>query len=140
MLDPDADAVNVTSRYHPGWVAHGLVASTAADLVRFLDALVSGGVVGPQSLEEMLIAIPVGETHPWMTEPSYGLGLMIDPANRFGVVAGHTGGGPGYSTAAYHFPDVAGRRVTSVALVNRDGSDIATDIVFSMAECSRHRS
>jgi D-alanyl-D-alanine carboxypeptidase len=65
--------------------------------------------------------------------PSYGLGLMVDPASRFGCVAGHTGGGPGYSTAAYHFPDVTGHRVTSVAFANRDGTDIATDIVFSMA-------
>jgi D-alanyl-D-alanine carboxypeptidase len=134
LLDSDAAPENVIPRYHPGWVAHGLVVSTAADLARFLDALVSGRIVGPQYLEEMLEPVPVGETHPWMNEPSYGLGLMIDPANRFGVVAGHTGGGPGYSTAAYHFPDAGGRRVTSVALANRDGSDIATDIAFSMVE------
>lgn len=78
--------------------------------------------------------MPVRHTHPWMGKPSYGFGLMIDPFNRFGVVAGHTGGGPGYSAAAYHFPKVEGHSVTSVALVNRDGSDLATDIVFSIVE------
>jgi D-alanyl-D-alanine carboxypeptidase len=68
-----------------------------------------------------------------MVKPSYGLGLMMDPGSRFGIVAGHTGGGPGYSTAAYLFPDVQGHRVTCVALVNRDGNDVATDIAFSIA-------
>jgi D-alanyl-D-alanine carboxypeptidase len=133
LLDPEDAPTNSIPRYHPGWVSHGLVASTAADLARFVELLFLGRVVGPGSLSAMLEAEPVGERHPWMTAPSYGLGLMIDPANRFGCVAGHTGGGPGYSTAAYHFPDVAAHRVTSVALVNRDGNDIATDIVFSIA-------
>ena len=133
LLDPENAPMNIVPHYHPGWVSHGLVASTAADLARFVDLLFLGRVVGPGSLNAMLEAEPVGESHPWMTAPSYGLGLMIDPANRFGCVAGHTGGGPGYSTAAYHFPDVAAHRVTSVALVNHDGNDIATDTVFSIA-------
>lgn len=132
LMDPDEPPTNITPRYHPGWVSNGLVASTALDLARFVDLLFAGSVIGRGSLNAMLTAEPVGETHPWMTAPSYGLGLMVDPANRFGRVAGHTGGGPGYSTAAYHFSDVAGHRVSSVALVNRDGSDIATDTVFSL--------
>lgn len=122
---------NVIARYHPGWVSHGLVTATAPELARFLDRLFGSELCGAASLDEMLRPVPVTTTHPWMTTPSYGLGLMIDPANRFGFVAGHTGGGPGYSTAAYRFPDVHGHRVTSVALVNRDGPDTATDIVFS---------
>lgn len=134
LLDAKAPPANITPHYHPGWVSHGLVASTAGDAARFIDGLFAGSIVGRDTLNEMLTPVPVGETHPWMTAPSYGLGLMMDPANRFGVVAGHTGGGPGYSAAAYHFPDVDGHRVTSVALVNRDGSDIATDIAFSMVE------
>lgn len=127
-------AENVIPRYHPGWVSHGLVVGTAPELARFVDALFAGEVVGADSLREMLETVPVGQVHPWMTTPSYGLGLMIDSDNRFGMVAGHTGGGPGYSTAAYHFPDMQGGRVTSVALVNRDGRDTAADIAFSMTE------
>ncbi len=125
---------NVTAGYHPGWVSHGLVTATALDLARFLDRLIGGELIGAASLAEMTTPVPVTASHPWMEKPSYGLGLMMDPANRFGAVAGHTGGGPGYSTAAYQFPDVRGRRVTAVALVNRDGADTATGIVFSMAE------
>lgn len=130
----DGAVENVIARYHPGWVSHGLVVATAPELARFVEMLFGGGIVEQNSLTAMLTAERVPDTHPWMTTPSYGLGLMIDLSNRFGLVAGHTGGGPGYSTAAYHFPDVGGHRVTSVALVNRDGSDIATDIAFSMVE------
>jgi D-alanyl-D-alanine carboxypeptidase len=133
-LDGGETVANVAHRYAPGWVAHGLASSTAADLARFFDLLFAESLWEPPLLNEMLMPVPVTTTHPWMKSPSYGLGLMMDPANRFGKVAGHTGGGPGYSTAAYHFPDVHGHRLSSVALVNRDGSDVATDIVFSMVE------
>jgi D-alanyl-D-alanine carboxypeptidase len=123
----------VIPRYHPGWVAHGLAVGTAEDVVRFLNLLfVERRVVASELVDEMLVGAPVAENHPWMVKPTYGLGLMMDPASPFGVVAGHTGGGPGYATAAYHFADVDGRRVSAVALVNRDGSDVATDIVFSL--------
>jgi len=132
VANGDGGLVNVIARYHPGWVAHGLATATALELARFFDLLFGGDLLGAESLDEMTTPVPVTTSHPWMTKPSYGLGLMMDPANRFGVVAGHTGGGPGYSTAAYRFPDVHGHRITSVALVNRDGSDTATDIVFSM--------
>ncbi len=125
---------NVIAGYHPGWVSHGLVTATAPELARYLDLLFDGDIVGPASLDAMTTPVPVTTDHPWMTKPSYGLGLMMDPANRFGIVAGHTGSGPGYSTAAYRFSDVQGRRITGVALVNRDGADTATDIVFSMIE------
>ena len=138
-LSFDRTLENVIPRYHPGWVSHGLVTSTASDLARFLDLLFGGEVLDAALLEEMLIGAPVGEVHPWMVKPAYGLGLMMDTAHRFGVVAGHTGGGPGYSTAAYHFPDVHGHRVSAVALVNRDGSDVATDIVFSLVDVLAER-
>jgi D-alanyl-D-alanine carboxypeptidase len=125
---------NVVTRYHPGWVAHGLVSSTALDLARFLDGLLAGKLFFDTALvDEMLLEAPVDERHPWMVKPAYGLGLMLDPASPYGTVAGHTGGGPGYATAAYHFPDVSGHKVTIVALVNRDGGDTGSEIVFTLA-------
>ena len=134
-LSGDDTVENVIPHYHPGWVSHGLVTSNAADVATFLDLLFEPGrLVKPSLLEQMLIGAPVAETHNWMVNPAYGLGLMMDIANQFGVVAGHTGGGPGYATAAYRFPDVRGHAVSAVALVNRDGSDVATDIVFAMVE------
>ncbi|HYI25654.1 MAG TPA: serine hydrolase domain-containing protein [Thermomicrobiales bacterium] len=133
-LSPDSPPENVVPQYHPGWVSHGTVAATALDLARFLNGLLAGALfTDPALVEEMLLEAPVEEDHPWMVKPAYGLGLMIDPGSPYGTVAGHTGGGPGFATAAYRFPDIAGKPVTIVALVNRDGGDTGTDIVFSIA-------
>jgi D-alanyl-D-alanine carboxypeptidase len=57
---------------------------------------------------------------------------MIDPQSRYGVIAGHGGGGPGYSAAALHVPDVHGRCITSIALANRDQPDLSLRIAFTM--------
>jgi D-alanyl-D-alanine carboxypeptidase len=83
-------------------------------------------------LAAMLEAVPVPGAHPPFVHPGYGLGLMVDLGSPYGRVAGHAGGGPGYSTAAFHFPDVLGQRLTSVALVNRDQPDLGTEIAFTL--------
>lgn len=134
-LNDDGRLENVTDLYHPGWVSHGLATGTALDIARLL-WLVFGDqrVLADFVLEEMLLEAPVDATHPWMQQPAYGLGVMMDRANRHGVVVGHSGGGPGFSTAAYHFPAVKGHQVTAAALVNRDGGDIASDIVFGLVQ------
>ncbi|HYJ13784.1 MAG TPA: serine hydrolase domain-containing protein [Thermomicrobiales bacterium] len=134
-LNDDHVLEDVTHRYHPGWVAHGLATGTALDTATLLWLLFGEQRVLDEFLmDEMLIGAPVADNHPWMEQPAYGLGVMMDPANQYGVVAGHTGGGPGFSTAAYYLPDVGGSRVSVVAFVNRDGSDAATDLVFMLAE------
>ena len=134
-LNEDGVLEDVTQRYHPGWVAHGLATGTALDTATLLWLLFGDKrVLDEFLLDEMLIGAPVANNHPWMAQPAYGLGVMLDPANRYGVVAGHTGGGPGFSTAAYYLPDVGGSRVSAAAFVNRDRGDTATDLVFLLAE------
>ncbi|MFN8592094.1 MAG: serine hydrolase domain-containing protein [Thermomicrobiales bacterium] len=132
QLDADGALRDMAARYHPGWVAHGVAISTAADLARALDALFAGRLLTAESLRTMMEAVPVPAAHPQFVRPGYGLGLMIDLGSRYGLVAGHGGGGPGYSTAAFHFSDVRGHRVTSVALVNRDQPELATPIAFAL--------
>jgi len=134
QLERDGVWRDVSRRYHPGWVSHGLVASTAADLARFLNALVNGRLIGQRMLAEMRTPVAVPYKHPIFTAPSYGLGLMIDPDSRFGTVSGHAGGGPGYSTAAFHFPNEGERNVICVALVNSDRGDLGMAIAWTMAE------
>ena len=132
-LDDDGALHDVARRYHPGWVSHGLVVSTASETAQILEALLAGHLLGPSTLAQMLDAVPVPVDHPLIAHPDYGLGLMIERGSPSGPVAGHGGGGPGYSTAAFHFSDVAGHRLTSVALVNRDGHDLGMGIAFAMA-------
>ncbi|MCC6313812.1 MAG: beta-lactamase family protein [Thermomicrobiales bacterium] len=138
LLDRDGALRDMTRRYHPGWVSHGAAIATAADLTRFLEALFSDRLLRPESLATMLEVTPVPGAHPPFVRPAYGLGLMIDLGSPWGTVAGHAGSGPGYATAAFHATDAAGRRVTSAALVNRDGSDAATRIAFALiAACAQ---
>jgi D-alanyl-D-alanine carboxypeptidase len=129
-IDPDGPVVEVSRRYHPGWVSHGVVISTAPELVRIIDAVLDGRLVPPALLPEMLRPTRVPVDHPLFAEPSYGLGVMLDPGSPHGIVAGHGGGGPGYSVGALHFPNVGGRRVTTVALANSDRGDVGLPIAM----------
>ncbi len=138
-LDGDGALDDISRRYHPGWVSHGLVLSTAPEAARIVEAVFAGRLLQPASLAAMLDAVPVPEEHHLIAQPGYGLGLMIDLNSPFGLVAGHGGGGPGYSTAAFHFPDVAGHRLTSVSLANRDQPDLGLDLAFALARTAASR-
>jgi D-alanyl-D-alanine carboxypeptidase len=132
-LDRDGVLRDVAPRYHPGWVSHGVVVSTASETARIVEALFTGRLLRPELLAAMLAAVDVPGDYPPFVRPGYGLGLMIDTGSPYGRVAGHAGGGPGYSTAAFHFPDVAGQRVTAVALANRAQGNLAVEIAFVLA-------
>ncbi len=131
-LDTDRQWHDISRRYHPGWVAHGVVISTAPELATILDALFAGQLLHPASMNAMLEAVAVPGTQPPFRCPGYGLGVMTDSCSPFGRLAGHAGGGPGFATAAFHAPDVTGHRITAVALLNRDHPTLATEIVYSL--------
>jgi D-alanyl-D-alanine carboxypeptidase len=106
-LAADGAARDVRHRYHPGWVSHGVVASTPSDVARFLDALFRGRVVSSRALDEMTTLVPVPSptvAEPAWRRPGYGLGIMGDAESRWGRLWGHNGAGPGYATSAFHAP------------------------------------
>jgi D-alanyl-D-alanine carboxypeptidase len=128
LLGSDATPRDIRSHYHPGWVSHGVVASTASDLVRFLDGLFQGNLLAQDSLHEMLALIPVS-LHSAGTEsgnpplrpaqPGYGLGVMGDPASPWGLIVGHNGGGPCYSASAFHALGLGGLSVCAMGAIER---------------------
>jgi D-alanyl-D-alanine carboxypeptidase len=123
---------NVIPRYHPGWVSHGVVASTALEAARFLNALMAGEIVAREGVAAMCEAVRVPGDQPPFVAAGYGLGLMLDLASPYGLVAGHGGSGPGYSIAVFHFAALAGRPVTVAVLANRsDGG--AEPLAFTLA-------
>lgn len=128
----DGALADVAPVYHPGWVSHGVVISTAPELARIVEALFAGRLVHPDLIETMLDPVLVPGEHPLFGQPAYGLGLMLDPRSPYGPVAGHGGGGPGYSAAALHFPHVGGQRLVSVALTNRDQDDLGLRIALAL--------
>lgn len=113
----------VAERYHPGWVAHGVVAMTAQDAARFVHGLSNPDYLPDALSRRMRAGLPVNAPmggRPWV-EPSYGLGLMVELDPQVGSSWGHTGGGPGITPVAYHFP---GPQPLSVAVFT-DGEDAA---------------
>jgi D-alanyl-D-alanine carboxypeptidase len=136
-LDQDGMLRDITGRYHPGWVAHGVAISTASELALLVSALCSGQLLSPESLALMLEPVAVPGNHFPFVRPAYGLGLMIDLESPHGCAIGHAGGGPGYSTSAFQFPDVAGYPVTIVTLTNQDEPSVATKVVFALADTVR---
>lgn len=133
FLSGDDTVEDVHALYHPGWVSHGVVISTAPELARMIDAIFSGTLLDAPSRAAMLEPVRVPVTHHFFQQPSYGLGLMIDPQSRYGLLAGHGGGGPGYTAGVIHLPDVRGHRVTSVVLTNRDQDDLSLRTAFTLA-------
>jgi len=70
----------------------------------------------------------------WLfAEKGYGLGLMLDRTSRYGVLAGHSGDGPGYSLGVLT-GEVGGGIVTAAALANTDGRELGMRIAAAMLE------
>ena len=126
-LSTDGSPRDVRAHYHPGWVSHGVIASTASDIVRFLDSLFQGRLLSRRSLEEMtkLVRVPMDPdaSAAWSrsplrtTTPSYGLGLMADPASPWVLLLGHIGGGPCFCASAFHAADLGGISVCAMGAI-----------------------
>jgi len=97
-----------------------------------MDALFAGKLLSPLLLKQMLHPVYILGSHPLFVRLGYALGLFVDVASPYERVGGHTGEGPGYSTAAFHFSSLAGYPVTLVAFVNRDRHDLGLQLVFNM--------
>jgi len=80
--------------------AAGALISTAGDLVRWQQALVSGRVVKPESYEEMTLPFLLANGR----ETSYGLGLSLDQQAGQRCVW-HGGGINGFNSVLLYFPD-----------------------------------
>lgn len=62
----------------------------------------------------------------------YGLGLMGDPVSPWGVIWGHNGGGPGYSTSAFHAPELGHISVCAMGAEEGFGAEEVVFAVFDV--------
>lgn len=131
-LTIDGTIVDTRAHYHPGWVSHGVVASTPSEIATFVDGLFTGRLLPLATVAEMCEVVPIGIPSPPWTEPSYGLGLMGDPASRYGPIFGHEGGGPGYGASVFHAAALGGltacAMVAGTGAVTRDAGDLVRDM------------
>ena len=101
-----------TTAIDPGWSwAAGALVSTAADWSRFALALQSGELIPSDLLEQMRTTVGFDR---------YGLGLE-KRKTLCGVVWGHPGSLPGYTTQTY--TDSAGTRTLSILVSTTFGID-----------------
>ncbi|MGG6238130.1 serine hydrolase domain-containing protein [Nodosilinea sp. AN01ver1] len=125
--------VNMAQRYHPGWVSHGVVVSTAAELAAMIDALFTGQILDLSLVNRMAQPVHSLGAHSPLQNVGCGLGLFMDTDSSYGQVAGHSGGGPGYSIAAFHFSSLAGYPTTIAAATNQEGDNVAIDVAYAVA-------
>jgi D-alanyl-D-alanine carboxypeptidase len=109
----------LSERYDYGWVAHGVVISTAAEVARFFHALLGGRLV---PLDDMLRTVPypgfIARPPRPAVRPAAGLGIWVEQEPAvLGMdrIAEHGGGGPG-STASVRCLWRGGRHVTVAVL------------------------
>lgn len=133
--DPDDGTLHdVRGRYHPGWVAHGVVTSTAAETARLLHTITdpAQGLLAAEQIAQMTTPHVLPFAHPFIQQPAYGLGLMLDAAAPWGGLLGHGGGGPGYSLGVMQASAIGGRRVTSVVFANSDRGDLGLPLAHHL--------
>jgi len=128
-LAPDGAARDVRDVYHPGWVSHGVVASTPSEIARFFAALFGGHLVSAASLRELTTLVPVTNAPAQWVRPGYGLGIMGDAQSRWGLLWGHSGEGPGYTASAFHAPRLGGASVCAMCALEGDAR--GEQIVFA---------
>jgi CubicO group peptidase (beta-lactamase class C family) len=109
--------------YDPRWVYHGLLVGPVGSAATFLDRLLSGEVLRPESLQAMRQGWPLPEfSGPVFAKAGYGLGLMVCETPSGQPMIGHTGGGPGSGAAIYAFERPGQRRVVAVWAGAGEGS------------------
>lgn len=100
----DGSLVDILSSIHPSLTlkqADGGIVSTPTDMAQFAQALFSGELVSPTSLEQM-----VRDQNPF-TSLSYGLGVMHGESATVGRLRGHSGALElGWRANLYHLPDL----------------------------------
>ncbi len=126
-LTNDQNVVDVRASYHPGWVAHGVIVSTALDMARFYRALFAGQLLSQDLLNEMTTVVTTESS-------SYGMGLMIGTHPKFGLVRGHSGEGSGFSAAICQFDLKEAAPILSVVLMNMECTKEAIALMYEQAK------
>jgi D-alanyl-D-alanine carboxypeptidase len=121
----DGQVVDVRGRYHPGWCAPRLIASTVEDVTLVFDSLIAGDVLNPDTLTTMLTLAPLSDQPDEIH--AGGMGVYADHSSKRGQNYHHGGGGPGYELRATLYTDTPIGRVSIAVFVNSSCGSRAAD-------------
>jgi len=120
-LAGDGSLVNVTDLMAHGATVFmgnaGLIA-TSSDFADFIEGLLAGGLLSPESLSAM---------QSWTPPSRYGLGLSY-LETPYGPAIGHSGGDTGALAQVRHFPDAD----ATLVLLSNGGDSGVTDRLFGL--------
>lgn len=113
----------VAGRYHPRWVGHRTMVTSARELHRFWSN-------PPTAFTDPANLVPLGTgTGGLFAQASYGLGVLADPGAPIGLIIGHGGGGPGYSAGAFAAPGKAAVAIVLEATENFRAQELAVELL-----------
>ena len=125
----DGLAYDVRQRYHPGWVAHGVVVSTPRDVVTCYGGVLSGALLSAQRVRAMTTLVHVPGASFRFGPLGYGVGLMGTAVSPDGPLWGHNGSGPGFRASAFHAPAFPGGAVTVCVMCAIEDDEAAEGMV-----------
>ncbi|GAK56294.1 hypothetical protein Despr_1056 [Candidatus Vecturithrix granuli] len=112
------------SLYSMAWTAGGIV-STPENTARFLQALLTGQLLSPVYLNDMLNAIPIS------SELGYGLGIFKVAFTSEISLWGHVGEIPGYTSVVLYLP---GANIVTAVFTNDNEVDGILDFVQALLQ------
>jgi D-alanyl-D-alanine carboxypeptidase len=116
----------VAGRYHPGWVGHRTMVTSARELHRSWST-------PPPAFADRANLVPAGAgPDGFFAQPSCGLGVMADPGSPIGLIIGH-GGGPGYPAGAFTAPGQAAVAIVVEATEDFPAGELAVELLKAAA-------
>ena len=120
--------------YHPGWVTHGLTSSTIAEAALLFDGILGGELLSNTALRAMTTPVVPVAAGTVLGQLSWAPGVLVGTGHRVGDVIGHTGGGPGSTTAALRITRSTGRTMTIATAVNNERENGAAELAMRVAD------
>lgn len=128
-----------TARYHPGWVTHGVLVGSAAATVALLDGVLGDGFLSDESRRRMSTATaPVADATVY-GDLAWAPGVFVGTGRPAGRITGHSGGGPGSTTAALRSVIPDGRPATVAVAVDDEGDQAAGRLAMAALSALHRR-
>lgn len=128
-----------TAHYHPGWVAHGVLVGSAAATVALLDGILGDGFLSDDSRRRMSTATAAVAGATVYGDLAWAPGVFVGTGGPAGRITGHSGAGPGSTTAALRSVTPDGHPATVAVAVDDEGDQAAGRLAMAALSALHRR-